>query len=162
MYSSTKTYTPEEGLSCVFRQWRAADSHCSRLHGYAIGVALTFEAATLDGKNWVVDFGGMKRVKDWLKETFDHKLLIARDDPAYRTLEALSIKGLADIVPVPATGCEAFAKYIYDWVADWLHDKYLKGQVPPRVQLSRVEVSEHRGNSAAYTGGTRRRNAHDF
>ena len=33
LYRSTKRYSQEEGLSCCFRQWRAAHSHCRLIHG---------------------------------------------------------------------------------------------------------------------------------
>jgi 6-pyruvoyltetrahydropterin/6-carboxytetrahydropterin synthase len=44
IHRATKTYGDDLGLSVAFRQWRA-DSHCRYLHGYAIGVRLTFEAS---------------------------------------------------------------------------------------------------------------------
>src|SRR5688500_7012818 len=77
-YLSTKTYGHEVGFSCAFRQWRAA-SHCSLIHGYALSIAITFEAEQLDDNNWVVDFGGMGSFKEWLTQTFDHTLLVAWD-----------------------------------------------------------------------------------
>ena len=42
-YVSTKTYGHEVGLSCAFRQHKA-DSHCAKLHGYALSVKVEFEA----------------------------------------------------------------------------------------------------------------------
>ena len=47
-YYSTKTYDHNEGLSCAFRQWRAEDSHCRFIHGYAIAVSLTFGCKELE------------------------------------------------------------------------------------------------------------------
>ena len=52
MYNSTKTYGHDVGLSCSFRQWRA-QSHCSKVHGYALSVKFTFAAEKLDERNWV-------------------------------------------------------------------------------------------------------------
>jgi 6-pyruvoyltetrahydropterin/6-carboxytetrahydropterin synthase len=80
-YYSTKTYGTDRGLSCCFRQWRATHSHCSTLHGYSIGIKLIFESETLDDRNWVFDFGGLKHFKDWAETMFDHTLVIAADDP---------------------------------------------------------------------------------
>ena len=80
-YYSTKTYGTDRGLSCCFRQWRATHSHCSTLHGYSIGIKLTFESETLDDRNWVMDFGGLKQFKEWAETMFDHTLVIAADDP---------------------------------------------------------------------------------
>lgn len=103
----------------------------------------------LDERNWVVDFGGMKSFKAYLKNTFDHKLLVARDDPARQTFEDLGRAGVADVVVVDATGCEAFAKLIHDGAEAWLHEEGLLD----RVHLDHVTVREHGANSATYYKG---------
>ena len=79
-YYSTKTYGHEEGLSCAFRQPLAKHSHCSLLHGYALSFSFKFGCDNLDEKNWVVDFGGLKELKQWLKDNFDHKITVCKDD----------------------------------------------------------------------------------
>lgn len=145
MYRSTKFYGHDQGLSCCFRQWRAVHSHCRLLHGYAIAVKLTFVAATLDERMWVEDFGGLKKVKDFLKATFDHKTVVAQDDPSLSTFVELHEAGLIDLVILPAVGCEAFAQYIHEKVCDILA---ITGT--ERVDLESVEVMEHTGNSAIY------------
>lgn len=147
MYQSTKTYGHEIGLSACFRQWRA-QSHCNRLHGYALAVILKFEATALDKRNWVMDFGGLKPVKALLERTFDHKLLVAEDDPHLCDLQALAAMGLADIVVMKAVGCEAFAERVYFEVRQWLRTE---GHYP-RVDLVSAEVREHGANSAIYVG----------
>lgn len=138
-YSSTKTYTHAEGLSCAFRQWRA-ESHCRFLHGYALQMKVTFKAYDLDERNWVQDFGGLKDLKEWLKGTFDHKTLVAEDDPEKALYEVLFRAGVAQVVYLENVGCEAFAKLIFDHCTE----KYNDG----RVWVHQVEVSEHAGNSA--------------
>lgn len=143
-YKSTKTYTHAQGLSCCFRQWRA-ESHCRFLHGYALQVEITFSAEVLDERGWVVDFGGMDEVKSFLKSTFDHKLLIAEDDPQKELLWALNGADLAYTVMLKRVGCEAFAKYIFDWVNEWI------GYKTARVKLESVSVREHGGNAAIYS-----------
>lgn len=154
-FESTKTYTHSQGLSCCFRQWRATESHCRFLHGYALQVTITFRSQKLDDRNWVMDFGGLKPVKQWLEETFDHKTLVARDDPERQTLEALAApdydregepgQPIIDLVVVEHVGCEAFAKMIYDHVMWWLTEEKI-----PWVYVECVEVREHPGNSARY------------
>jgi 6-pyruvoyltetrahydropterin/6-carboxytetrahydropterin synthase len=146
MYASTKTFGHELGLSACFRQWRA-ESHCRLLHGYALAVKFEFEAEELDVRNWVVDFGSLKSLKGWLEDTFDHTLLLASDDPAFEDFMALGHKGLARVVIVEATGCEAFAEMIYGCAQIWLKDN----GYAPRVRLKSVEVREHGANSAIYT-----------
>lgn len=145
MFESTKQYGHDVGLSCCFRQWRA-DSHCALLHGYSIAVKLTFRACELDHRNWVQDFGGLKAVKEYLQRTFDHKLLVASDDPDLDTLAGLQGLGIAEVIVVENVGCEAFAKMVFDSV------KYhiLNLDENSRVTLLSVEIKEHGANSAIY------------
>lgn len=146
-YQSTKTFGHELGLSAAFRQWRA-QSHCRLIHGYALEIKLVFEAAELDHTGWVVDFGSLKSLKGWLEATFDHKLLVAEDDPMLDTLVALGTLGLAQIVVMPGVGCEKFAEYVYGAVEVWLQSNGYS----PRVRLVSAEVKEHGANSAIYIG----------
>lgn len=144
-FRSTKTYGHEQGLSACFRQWRAK-SHCRFLHGYAIAVHLEFEADDLDANNWVVDFGSLKPVKAWLAEMFDHKTLVAADDPKLPHFLALEEKGLVQLKVVDATGCEGFARMIGEHVEFFLQE----AGYAPRVQLVKCEVREHPANSGIY------------
>jgi len=149
MYSSTKTYGHEIGLSACFRQWRA-ESHCNLLHGYALSVKFVFEATELDKNNWVVDFGSLKSMKAWLESMFDHVLLVAEDDPHKDELCQLAGLDLARVIVVPEIGCEAFSRMIYDRAVKWLVEQGYS----PRVRLCSVEVREHGANSAIYQGDT--------
>jgi 6-pyruvoyltetrahydropterin/6-carboxytetrahydropterin synthase len=147
-FRSTKTYGHDIGLSACFRQWRA-ESHCRLLHGYALAVHFEFETENLDIRNWVVDFGSLKSLKQMLQDTFDHKLLVAEDDPERKALELLGLIGIAEIVIVPATGCERFAELIFECTEQWLADNGYS----PRCKLVKVEVREHGANSAIFMRG---------
>jgi len=145
LFISTKTYGHEVGLSCCFRQWKT-DSHCKYLHGYALAVTLEFEAMMLDDRNWVVDFGGLKAIKEALADQFDHKCLVAYDDPLYKDFEQMDNWGIIQMRGVTATGCEAFAYLVGQYAQGWL-----KGNgYTPRVRLRSVEVREHGANSAIW------------
>ena len=146
LYRSTKTYDHNEGLSCTFRQWRAGHSHCRLLHGYAFAIRFVFATRQLDERNWCFDFGGMKPVRQWLHEMFDHTLLIAADDPERAHLEALGEMGLADVRILPAVGCEAMALFVHTKVETIVRDV-----TSGRVWLESVEIREHGGNSALYS-----------
>lgn len=168
-FYSTKTYGTDRGLSCCFRQWRASHSHCSTLHGYSIGIRLTFECDTLDDKNWCMDFGGLKEFKAWADHMFDHTLLIAEDDPhlaffqnmnqmvtigTHNNLEGAPHErgALCDLRIVPGIGCEMFAKMCYDKMADLIASGAMRYPLNPTVRVKSVEVFEHAGNSATYEG----------
>lgn len=148
-YRSTKFYGHEIGLSAAFRQWRA-DSHCKYLHGYALAVRFEFACEELDTRNWTVDFGSLKSLKGWLEDLFDHKTLVAEDDPQLELFSKLAAHGVIQLRIVPATGCEKFAEMIYGAAEVWLMDN----GYAPRVRLISVEVREHGANSAIYTGGS--------
>ena len=144
-YRSTKTYDHNEGLSCCFRQWRAVGSHCQLIHGYALAFKFVFAANELDERNWCVDFGGLKEVKKWLHEHFDHTMIVAQDDPYLPTLQLLAATNLVDLRILPAVGCEAVAQFVFARV-----NTVVSEETQGRVWVESVEVREHGGNSALY------------
>ena len=145
LYRSTKTYGHNEGLSCCFRQWQAADSHCRLVHGYALSFRFVFATDALDDRKWCFDFGGLRPVRNWLHEMFDHTMLVAEDDPDLAEFRRLEELGLVALRVLPAVGCEATARLVHDHVA-----RFVAEQTGGRVWLESVEVREHSGNSAIY------------
>ena len=149
-FQSTKIF---DGFSTVFRQWRADRTHCQFLHGYGISFKITFEGE-LDERNWVWDFGGMKRAKGtidgmnpkaWMDYMFDHTTIIAEDDPQLNIFLEMYKEGIIQLRIIPATGAEQFAKYIYDKV-----NKFVLEETNNRVRVTQVEFKEHNKNSAIY------------
>lgn len=147
-YRSTKHYGHEVGLSACFRQWRA-NSHCALLHGYALAFTFVFEAQELDERNWVIDFGGLDDLRKELRSMFDHKLLVASDDPDIHMLKALGRSGVADVLVIGDVGCEAFARMGHS-MAQTIIKKLGQGE---RVRVVSCEVREHGANSAIYIPG---------
>lgn len=145
IFESGKVFTHAIGLSCAFRQWRA-DSHCRFLHGYSLQVTLTFRAEDLDVRNWVVDFGSLKSVKGFLESQFDHKTLVALDDPKLPVFRSLDEQGLIQLRTQEHVGMEATAYYIFQMVEQWLLD----AGYGDRCHLQEVEVREHDANFARY------------
>lgn len=149
-FYSTKTYGTDRGLSCAFRQWRSTHSHCSLIHGYSIGIRLVFECETLDERNWVMDFGGLKPFKQWAEYMFDHTLLIAEDDPHRALFEAMP-KDTVDLRIVPAVGCERFAEMAFNKMKEIINSSIdNQTALNPTVKVKSVEVFEHGANSAIY------------
>lgn len=145
MYVSTKNYGPEAGLAVAYRQWRA-ESHCRLIHGYAMGFYFEFESETLDFRNWCVDYGSLKPLKEQLQDWFDHTLLVAQDDPEFKTFEELHNRGLCKMVVVEKTGCEGLSKWLYDYVNEiWLPDNGYN-----HVHCRLVKVTETPSNAAWY------------
>ena len=146
-YRSTKQWGHNIGLSCCFRQWHATHSHCKFLHGYAIAVKLTFESDTLDDRNWVVDFGSLGGIKEYLQNIFDHKTVVAQDDPKLTVFEFMERERLIQLIIVDHVGCEAFAELIAKYVQRHISSS---NNLFGRVKLISVEVKEHDGNSALF------------
>ena len=151
-FQSTKLF---DGFSCVFRQWKAEGTHCKFLHGYGVSFRVTFEGE-LDERNWVWDFGGMKRAKGtidglnpkaWMDYMFDHTVLVAEDDPGLSGFKTMDYLQIAQVRIIPATGAEQFAKFIYDKL-----NTFILEETEGRVRIVKVEFMEHAKNTAIYEG----------
>ena len=150
-YRITKIF---DGFSCGFRQWKAETTHCQYLHGYGISFRVTFEG-DLDHRNWVWDFGGMKRAKTkidgkspkaWMDYMFDHTLIVAQDDPFIEAFKQMEEAGVAQIRVIPATGAEKFAEYIYNKLNEFVHV-----ETEGRVRVTKVKFMEHGKNAACFS-----------
>ena len=149
-FQSTKIF---DGFSTVFRQWKATDTHCRFLHGYAVEFKVTFEG-DLDYRNWVWDFGGMKRsktkidgmsAKEWMDYTFDHTTVIANDDPELNIFTEMDRSGIIQLRILEATGAEKFSEYIFNKL-----NEFVIQETDSRVKIIRVEFSENKKNTAIY------------
>jgi len=149
-FQSTKVF---DGFSCVFRQWKAEGTHCRFLHGYGVSFKVWFEGE-LDEKNWVWDFGGMKRAKGtidgmnpkaWMDYMFDHTMVVAEDDPFLESFKQMDKDGIIQLRVVPHVGAERFAEYVYNKLNTFIQD-----ETDNRVRVVRVEFMEHGKNTAIY------------
>ena len=145
-YRSTKTY--KEIGPVAYRQWRD-EGNCHLLHGYALTFHFEFECETLDFRNWCVDFGGLRPLKEKLEEWFDHTMLVAEDDPHKDLLLALDKAKIAKAHILPKLGCEALAEMLYDYVNQVFLPDNGWGD---RVWCCKVEVREKEANSAMVIG----------
>ena len=151
-FQSSKVF---DGFSTVFRQWKADTTHCKFVHGYGISFKVYFEGE-LDERNWVWDFGGMKRAKtqidgkspkEWMDYMFDHTLIVAEDDPYIKAFQQMETAGVAQVRVIPATGAEKFAEYIYNKL-----QKFVDTETEGRVKVTKVKFMEHGKNAACYIG----------
>jgi 6-pyruvoyltetrahydropterin/6-carboxytetrahydropterin synthase len=147
-FISTKTYNQIGPVA--YRQWRA-DSHCNLVHGYALSFHFEFECDTLDARNWCMDFGGLRPLKDKLEEWFDHTLLVAQDDPHRDALINLGKLGIAKITEVERTGCEGLADFLYEYINTIFLPMYGREE-SRRIWCCRVEVRETDSNMAMRVG----------
>lgn len=148
MFSATKVFSPDKGYSCVFRNFRAK-SHCRHLHGYDLRFEFHFYAQDEDltEEGWVIDFGGFAKVKEFLDLHFDHKLLVAADDPQLDVIGQLAGLDAANVVVLVNVSCEAFAQFVFYSVRAILREAGAK------CRLGAVTVHENGSNSARYFEG---------
>ena len=127
-FQSSKVF---DGFSTVFRQWKA------------------------DHRNWVWDFGGMKRAKTlidgmqpkvWMDWMFDHTVILAEDDPDKKLFGEMQAAGMIQLRVIEATGAEKFAEYIYNKLNDFVHE-----ETEGRVRVTKVKFMEHGKNAAYYS-----------
>ena len=144
-FYSTKTYGHNIGLSAVFRQPNASHSHCQLLHGYSLGFKFTFACKTLDDKNWAVDFGGLKPLKKWLEDNFDHKVVLDENDPKLHHFHVLEDAELCKLVIMDGVGAEMFAYHAWKFA-----DELIRRATADRCWCVSAECSEHGANSAIY------------
>ena len=149
-FQSTKLF---DGYSACFRQWKAEGTHCRFLHGYAVSFRVWFEGE-LDERNWVWDFGGMKRAKGningltpkaYFDYLLDHTSIVAEDDPYMDMFQQMHSDGVIQLRILPSVGCERFAEFLYEKI-----NTFLSQETNGRVRATKVEVYEHERNSASY------------
>jgi len=149
-FQSTKLF---DGFSTVFRQWKAEGTHCRFLHGYGVSFRVWFEGE-LDERNWVWDFGGMKRAKgnidgknpkEWMEYMFDHTTIVATDDPGIGGFRTMNELGIIQLRELEAVGAEQFAKYVFEKL-----NTFIQEETSGRVSVIRVEFMENSKNTAIY------------
>ena len=152
MFQSTKKIGP---ISTCHRNWKAASNpnrnskKCAYIHGYSRWVEFTFQGE-LDCHQWVQDFGDCRFIKEFLEKEWDHRVLVAGNDPELETLGKLHEQGLIDLNVIPfengwGPGIEGSAKYVFDHIQPILTEK-----TNGRVRIAKIEIWEHDHNSASF------------
>ena len=92
-----------------------------------------------------MDFGGLKPLKAWLQDSFDHKLALDKNDPHIEKFRELEKLDLVDIKIFDGVGAEKFAEHAFNFA-----DKLFREQTNNRCYVVEVECAEHGANSAIY------------
>lgn len=139
--------------------------HCRFIHGHNWSFQFTFGANRVDGNGFIIDFGDLKWLKQWLDAMFDHKLVLNDADPAraYLVDGLVHPEGLeksqsslvplfpfADVTIVPDASCEGLARYVFELVNGMVQDKYSDSTIDRRVWVQSLTVFEDSKNSATF------------
>ncbi len=91
---------------------------CENLHGHNGVVEVTLAAASLNSEKMVMDFTELgRRIKTWLDENLDHKVILAKADPLAIVLQS---QGQACFLTDDNPTAETLAKLVFDTAAGGL------------------------------------------
>ena len=138
-FQSTKSFY---NYPCSHRRWRH-DGHCAYVHGYSRSFHFTFECSKRTENGFVMDFGRLGEVKDYLEDTFDHTLLIDSSDPLLSKFQELEKSGACKLVTFDDVGMEGTAAEVFNVV-----NTMLENGTGGRVWVAKLEVKENEKNSA--------------
>jgi len=140
MFTCSKAYAD---IPFAHRQHRHG-GHCALVHGHNWGLRFTFACARVDENGFVVDFGELRYIRDWIGRTLDHACLFNADDPLREALVAAAPGAWKPLV-VENCSAEGIAKFAFEAV-----DPMVRERTAGRAWLESVDVSEDSRNSARY------------
>lgn len=141
------------------------DGHCALIHGHNWTFKFTFAANELDANGFVIDFGKLKWLREYLNDLFDHTLVLNESDPYLEllcrnlgaTLNYCAGKTTIDqpiqfakVVTVPNCGAEGLAQYLLEKVGTAVR-RSTREREGGEVFVVEVEVFEDSKNSAKVT-----------
>ena len=118
------------------------DGHCQYVHGHNWAIKFTFLAKERDENGFVIDFGKLHFIKDWIDQKLDHALLICKSDPYVEHFKA-NASILWKLHLVDDASCEGLCHYI--------HEQFKRAvtfETNGRVVIKSVEIFEDDKNSA--------------
>ena len=141
MLTCKKTYSD---IPFAHRQ-HTHDGHCAFVHGHNWSIELTFACSKTDANGFVVDFGKLKYLKNWIIEHLDHACLFSENDSeASRILK--NFGHLFKPYILPNCSCEGIAKHLHE-----VFDRMVRQETNNRVWITTIEITEDAKNSATYT-----------
>ncbi len=141
MLSCSKTY---KDIPFSHRQ-PFHSGNCSKIHGHNWSITIEFTAQKLDKNGFVVDFGKLKYLKQFINEKLDHSCLFSKDDNKVKSLSESIHKDLFKIIWVENSSCEGIAKYLYTNFSNLLREH--EGD---RVSIRSICLHEDEKNAVCY------------
>lgn len=116
---------------------------CAKLHGYSRSYKFEF-SGTPDENGWIVPFGHLKKVRQFLEYYFDHTAVVPADDPRIEKYKQANEDGLIVLRILPyGVSMEMSALFVWE-----LTNAYIMETTGARCFVSKVEAREHEPNSA--------------
>ena len=140
MLTCTKTY---RDIPFAHRQHKH-DGHCALIHGHNWAITLTFACKETDENGFVVDFGKLKYLKEWIDSNLDHACLLNKDDPEKDALLG-QFGHLFKVYVLPNCSSEGLAIHLHE-----IFDAKVREETSDRVWITAIEIEEDSKNSARY------------
>ncbi|MFI3290299.1 MAG: 6-carboxytetrahydropterin synthase [Opitutales bacterium] len=141
MITCTKLY---DSIPFAHRQ-HLHDGHCAYIHGHNWGISITFGCKNTDENDFVVDFGKLKFIKEWIVENLDHACVLAESDPLREEIYN-SVACAYKPYVVESCSCEGLAKHLFD-----IFDKMVREYSNDRAFVAQISISEDEKNTACYS-----------
>jgi len=123
------------------------DGHCARIHGHNWSITLTFGCIETDTNGFVVDFGKLQYIRDWIDTHLDHACLFNDTDPSKDALIE-SAPGAWKPYVLPDCSSEGLARHLYR-----IFNPMVQSETKYRAFIVAVEIEEDEHNSARYHVG---------
>ena len=140
MLTCKKTYSD---IPFAHRQ-HMHDGHCAFIHGHNWSITLTFACRETDANGFVIDFGKLKYIKNWIDEHLNHACLFNENDPAAQEM-LTQFNNLFKPYILPNCSCEGIAQHLHK-----IFDSMVRSATDNRAWIIKVEVAEDSKNSAIY------------
>ena len=141
MITCSKTY---KDIPLSHRQPKHS-GRCSRIHGHSWEVTLTFVSSELDENGFVVDFGKLDYLSDWIDNHLDHGCVICKSDPKIDHLRNLAELGLLKILEIQKASCEGIAEFLFS-----RFDQLVRDNTNNRAWIKKIHLKEDSKNSATF------------
>lgn len=141
MLTCKKTYSD---IPFAHRQ-HMHDGHCALIHGHNWSITLTFACSEADTNGFVIDFGKLKYIKNWIDEHLDHACLFNENDSEARQM-LIDSGHLFKAYVLTNCACEGIAQHLHK-----IFDHMVRSETNNRVWVTTIEITEDAKNSAIYT-----------
>ncbi|WP_269539846.1 6-pyruvoyl trahydropterin synthase family protein [Cerasicoccus fimbriatus] len=120
------------------------DGHCSFIHGHNWSITVTFACTERDVNGFVVDYGKLGFLKDWINDNLDHACVFHKDDPLLDQLVNAAPEAWKVYV-VDDCSNEGLAIHVYE-----VFNALVREHTGGRVWVAQVEIEEDSKNAATY------------
>lgn len=134
-------------ISTGQRQWKAGNE-CHWAHGFGRIIELTFWVVQPDKEGVYVSGLDLTMIESWIREEWDHRILLQHDDPLIDQFRTLHELGGININVTPekyGPGLEQSCQFLYDNIKEKIEQRTWK-----RVGVESVRIWEHENYSATH------------